>query len=146
MISGRRKTCKTYASAGQKVYSYRFDTPLWNAAVTDGAKHFVNVVFSFQNISGALGPLPAYESYRRLSRSIGAAYISFVTTGDPNQIRSQSGKADNNTDGSLPYWPAWTADRPQNMVLNSNRTTIEADDFRKEAMEYINSIDRELLA
>lgn len=136
MISGRRKTCQAYATAGQPVFSYRFDTPLWNAAVTDGVKHFVNVVFSFQNISGALGPVPAFESYKTLSNSIGAAYISFVNNGDPNQ----GGKS------GLPYWPAYKIGSPQNIVLNSNKTYVEADTFRKEAIDYINTIGRELLA
>ena len=36
MISGRRKTCEEYTSGGLPVFSYRFDTPLWNAAVTAG--------------------------------------------------------------------------------------------------------------
>jgi hypothetical protein len=71
MVAGRRKFCELYTKARMPVYSYRFDTPLWNAAVTDGAKHFVNVVFSFQNISGALGPLPQYQNYTNLSRNIG---------------------------------------------------------------------------
>lgn len=73
MISGRRKVCVEYTKAGLNVFSYRFDTPLvsklettcnrisgclsvsevltscqWNAAVTAGAQHFVNVVFSFR--------------------------------------------------------------------------------------------------
>ncbi len=43
MISGRRKLCEAYASADLPVFSYRFDTRRWNAAVTDGAKRFVKV-------------------------------------------------------------------------------------------------------
>ncbi|EHK97118.1 putative Lipase 2 [Glarea lozoyensis 74030] len=73
MIAQRRKMCEQYTHGRQKVWSYRFDTPLWNADVTHGARHFVNVVFSFQNISGALGPIPKFESYGKLSRDIGRA-------------------------------------------------------------------------
>lgn len=138
MISGRRRLCELYSAAGQAVYSYRFDTPLWNAAVTDGAKHFVNVVFSFQNISGALGPLPKYQSYRDLSRNIGRAYISFVYDHDPNTSRGNS--------STLPLWPRYNLDAPQNMVLNSNRTYVEDDTWRKEQIDFINTISRELLA
>ncbi|KAH8817204.1 Alpha/Beta hydrolase protein [Xylogone sp. PMI_703] len=138
MISGRRKVCEEYASAGLPVYSYRFDTPLWNAAPTAGAQHFVNVVFSFQNISGALGPLPQYQSYADLSKNIGRAYISFVNDHNPNTSRGRG--------STLPAWPAYNLHFPQNMVLNSNRTYVEPDTFRKEGIAYINTIDRELTA
>ncbi|KAH6691142.1 Alpha/Beta hydrolase protein [Leptodontidium sp. MPI-SDFR-AT-0119] len=137
MISGRRKFCELYTAAGQSVYSYRFDTPLWNAAVTDGARHFDNVVFSFQNISGALGPLPKYQNYTNLSHNIGKAYISFVHDHNPNTSRGNS---------TLPHWPKYDLDTPQNMVLNSNQTYVEPDTWRKEGIDFINTISREILA
>jgi cholinesterase len=137
MISGRRKTCEEYTRRGLPIFSYRFDTPLWNAPVTAGAQHFVNVVFSFQNISGALGPLPKYRNYTDLSHNIGKAYISFVNDLDPNTSKGNS---------TLPYWPRYTLATPQNMVLNSNRSYVEPDTFRKEGITFINTIDRELLA
>ncbi|TGO56317.1 hypothetical protein BCON_0079g00110 [Botryotinia convoluta] len=150
MISGRRKLCEIYAAASQSVYSYRFDTFLWNAAVTDGARHFVNVVFSFQNISGALGPLPQYQSYLDLSRNIGKAYISFVNYHDPNVLSNSSLSTISNSTTSvspnLPYWPLYNKDAPKNMVLNSNKTFIEDDTWRKEGIDFINwcGVDREL--
>ena len=137
MISGSRKFCEVYTKAGLPVYSYRFDTPLWNAAVTDGAKHFINVVFSFQNISGALGPLPQYQNYTSLARNIGKAYISFVNDHDPNTSRG---------DSTLPQWPRYSLGSPKNMVLNSNKTYVEDDIWRKEGIDFINTISRELLA
>ncbi|KAF5872377.1 putative carboxylesterase family protein [Botrytis fragariae] len=149
MISGRRKLCEIYAAASQSVYSYRFDTFLWNAAVTDGAKHFVNVVFSFQNISGALGPLPQYQSYLDLSKNIGKAYISFVNYHDPNLLSNSSLSTISNgtsINPNLPYWPLYNKDAPKNMVLNSNKTFIEDDTWRKEGIDFINwgGVDREL--
>lgn len=81
IISGRRKICVEYTKAGLNVFSYRFDTPLvsklettcnrisecpsvlevltsfqWNTAVTAGAQHFVNVVFSFRRSLCILPP------------------------------------------------------------------------------------------
>lgn len=138
MISGRRKFCELYTQAGQAVYSYRFDTPLWNAAVTDGAKHFVNVVFSFQNISGALGPVPKYQNYADLSHNIGKAYISFAHDHDPNSSRGRN--------STLPHWPRYNLRKPQNMVLNANRTYVEDDTWRKKEIDFINSVAREILA
>ncbi|EMR81891.1 putative carboxylesterase family protein [Botrytis cinerea BcDW1] len=150
MISGRRKLCEVYAAASQSVYSYRFDTFLWNAAVTDGVKHFVNVVFSFQNISGALGPLPQYQSYLDLSQNIGKAYISFVNYHDPNALSNSSlstiSNSTSSTGTNLPHWPLYNKDTPKNMVLNSNKTFVEDDTWRKEGIDFINwgGVDREL--
>ncbi|KAI9051827.1 hypothetical protein LZ554_004089 [Drepanopeziza brunnea f. sp. 'monogermtubi'] len=136
MISGRRKFCEVYAAAGQDVYSYRFDTPLWNALPYHGARHFDNVVFSFQNISGRLGPLPQYQNYTDLSRNIGKAYVSFVNDYDPNTSRG---------DSTLPRWPKYDLDKPTNMVLNSNLPFVEDDTWRKERIDFINSVAREIL-
>lgn len=132
MIAQRRKMAEAYAAAGQDVYSYRFDTPLWNASVQTGSNHFSNVVFSFQNISGALGP---YESYKNLSLGIGAAYAQFVATGDPNG-------------GALPHWPKYELAAPVNMVLNANGSFVEEDTWRKEGIAFINTheVSRELLS
>lgn len=140
IIAQRRKMCEQYTAANTSdIYSYRFDTPLWNATTPIYIKHFDNVVFSFQDISGALGPLPEYESYKALSLSIGKAYANFVGTHNPNGLGggNQTGLAE---------WPKWTPDQPQNIVLNSNGTFVEADTWREEGIAFINSISRELLA
>lgn len=122
--------------------------------MTAGAQHFTNVVFSFrksirpfqsqlpsnalrENISGALGPLPKYQNYTNLSYDIGKAYISFVNDQNPNTSSGNS---------TLPHWPKYDLGTPRNMVLNSNLTYVEEDTFRKEGIDFINSIDRELLA
>ncbi|KAL1964878.1 hypothetical protein VTN77DRAFT_6231 [Rasamsonia byssochlamydoides] len=136
MIAQRRKVCEVYTSAGQDVYSYRFDTPAWNAVPTDGIPHFVNVAFSFQNISGNLGPLPQYQSYKNLSFDIGRAYVNFVYDHNPN----------GDSEGGLPSWPKYSLQQPTNMVLNSNGSFVEADTWRKAGITFINTIWRELLS
>jgi carboxylesterase type B len=146
MISGRRKTCEEYVKGGvSDVYSYRFDTPLWNASAPVSVPHFVNVVFSFQNISGALGPLPEYQSYKDLSLSIGKAYASFVNHHQPNGAARGGNYGAVNVTG-LPLWPKYSLNEPKNMVLNANGSFVEDDTFRKEGIAFINTIDRELLA
>jgi carboxylesterase type B len=137
MIAQRRKMCEVYTEAGKKVYSYRFDTPLWNQTAPISVPHFANVVFSFQNISGALGSLPQYQSYKDLSTDIGKAYVNFVTTGDPNGRNASS---------RFPRWPQYVLDAPRNLVMNSNGSYVEADTWRKEGIAFINTIWRELLA
>lgn len=147
IIAGRRKMCEIYTEASQNVYSYRFDTPLWNASITTGAQHFVNVVFSFQNISGALGPLPQFQSYKDLSTSIGEAYVRFVNSLDPNPQAATNSNGTNSTT-MLPYWPKYDVGAPMNMVLNSNGSYVEDDTFRKAGIDYMNTamVERELLS
>lgn len=135
MIAQRRKMCEVYTRAGKDVWSYRFDTPLWNQSVPVSVPHFVNVVFSFQNISGALGPVTQYQAYKDLSTSIGRAYVNFVVGGNPN----------GNNGTGLPNWPKYALDAPRNMVLNSNGSFVEGDTWRREGIAFINSISRELL-
>lgn len=145
IIAQRRKTCEEFVKNGvSDVYSYRFDTPLWNATAPVSVPHFVNVMFSFQNISGALGPLPKYESYKALSLSIGKAYASFVTSHQPNGAVTGAYGGGNVT--GLPMWPKYELAVPKNMVLNSNGSFVEDDTWRREGIAFINSISRELLA
>lgn len=140
IIAQRRKTAREFVTGGiANVYSYRFDTPLWNATIPIYIKHFDNVMFSFQNISGALGPLPKYQSYKDLSLGIGKAYANFVGSHDPN------GVGGGNQTG-LPEWPKYTLENPTNVVLNSNGSFVEDDTWREEGIAFINSISRELLA
>ena len=101
-------------------------------------------MFSFQNISGALGPLPEYQSYKDLSLSVGKAYASFVNSHQPNGAVKGSGGRGNVT--GLPTWPKYTLGARKNMVLNANGSFAEDDTFRREGIKFINSISRELLA
>ncbi|KUI56254.1 Lipase 4 [Cytospora mali] len=148
MHSGRRKMCELYAgTAGQDVYSYRFDTRLWNKTALAGIQHFDNVAFSFQNISGLLGPSPTYDDDLRIARSVGVAYVSFVHNLDPNPPSSWD--VDSKVDRiPLPKWPRYKIHSPQNMVFNVTGPWVEADTWRKEGIAYLNTYDvaRELLA
>ncbi|KAG8629734.1 hypothetical protein KVT40_001353 [Elsinoe batatas] len=150
IIAQSRKTAEQFVNNSvSDVYRYRFDVPLWNATSPIGSKHFDNVVFSFQNISGALGPLPKYQSYKDLSLSIGRAYANFVGTYNPNGRAVGGGGYSNGTSTNstgLPEWPAFTIEDPKDMLLNSNGSFVESDTFRKEGIAFINSISRELLA
>ncbi|KUI64915.1 Lipase 4 [Cytospora mali] len=148
MHSGRRKMCELYAgTAGQDVYSYRFDTRLWNKTAIAGIQHFDNVAFSFQNISGLLGPSPTYDDDLRIARSVGVAYVSFVHNLDPNPPSSWD--VDSKVDRMpLPKWPKYNVHSPKNMVFNVTGPWVEADTWRKEGIAYLNTYDvsRELLA
>jgi carboxylesterase type B len=144
MIAGRRKMCELFSEpqVNQSVYSYRFDTQLWNRPEIDGVMHFDNVAFSFQNISGLLGPVSMNEEHWQLARAIGRAYVRFAYFSNPNpeDIHDQVGQI-------LPYWPRYSVSQPRNMVLNASRSYIETDTYRKEGISVINSpeVSRELL-
>jgi carboxylesterase type B len=140
MVGGRRKVAEVWTAAGAKVWSMRFDTPSWNAKDSDGSKHGVEVVFTFQNMTGQLGPMPQFKHYKTLSEAIGRAYIGFVNRYDPNPVHRTGGD-----EGWLPKWPNY-GERVANMVLNANGSYVEGDYWRKEGIEFINRISRELLA
>ncbi|KAI1828296.1 alpha/beta-hydrolase [Xylaria intraflava] len=141
MMAGRRRMTELYSTAlagtDAHVYSYRFDQRPWNGDPWDGVEHFDNVAFSFQNISGLLGPSPAYDSHAKLSRAIGEAYTAFVNHLDPNAAG-----------GLLPFWPAYDVAAPKNMVLNATVSWVEDDVWRKEGIAYIGRADvaKELLS
>lgn len=151
MMSGRRNLCELFSRAGLDVYSYRFDTRLWNYTRAEGVPHFVNVAFSFQNITGLLGPFPEYKRDAQLSRAIGEAYVRFVYSLDPNPAegRTVSRRADPDIEAmKLPHWPKYNLDKPENMVLNATHPYVEPDTWRKDGIAFMNTYDvsRELLS
>ncbi|KAK7217924.1 hypothetical protein V2G26_005927 [Clonostachys chloroleuca] len=143
MISGRRKMAELYTSAGKDVFSYRFDQLAYGYNEWDGVKHFANVAFSFQNISGNIGPSPQYDTHLDLARAIGQAYVRFVYDLNPNPSNKYG-----NQEKLLPEWPVYDNNEPKNMVLNATENRVEDDTWRKEGIAYINSYEvaRELYA
>ncbi|EPS41662.1 hypothetical protein H072_4438 [Dactylellina haptotyla CBS 200.50] len=137
MIAPRRRVSEQYTRAGLKVFSYRFDALQYGQNPKYGVGHFQNVVYTFQNISGLLGPLPAYANDKVLSTSMGRAYISFVYDHDPNTSRGH--------ESTLPHWPQYDLKRPKNMVFNATHGSwVENDTYRKKAMAFLNQVDSEL--
>ncbi|KAI9164105.1 Cholinesterase [Paramyrothecium foliicola] len=136
MIAGRRRVAEQLTAVGSPVYSYRFDTLGYGQRWDRGVGHFQNVPFSFQNISGDLGPMPQYKHYRALSEDIGRAYISFVHDYDPNSSRGNA--------STLPVWPKYNLEHPKNIVLDANGSYIEDDTYRKEGMAFLNEVQANL--
>ncbi|VUC23902.1 unnamed protein product [Clonostachys rosea] len=145
IVAGRRKTCEYLGDDDGKfpVYSYRFNTRLWNRTESQGVQHFDNVAFSFQNITGLLGPAPEYSSHVKLARAIGRAYVRFAYNANPNPTGRHG-----HSQSLLPYWPRYSLSRPQNMVFDANGSFLESDTWRKEGITYLNSapVSRELLS
>lgn len=145
MTAGRRRMCELYADASQPVFSYRFDQRLWSRSEEEGVQHFDNVAFSFQNISGLLGPAE-YEDHARLARAVGEAYVRFVYDLDPNPREDALGGTERPA-ANVPHWPRYSVEEPVNMVFNASEIFLEDDTYRKDGMVFINSpvVTRELL-
>ena len=127
-----------------KVYSYRFDQAPWGAPVSEGVEHFVNVAFSFQNISGNLGAA-APPSYAQLAERIGVAYAGFVVQQDLNAFVARAKASSGDRLAGFPDWPSYT-NGPANMVMNATASYVEADTWRTEGIEFLQSIFRQVQA
>jgi para-nitrobenzyl esterase len=101
---------------GAPVYVYRFD---WETPEGGGhmrSPHAVEVPFVFENIKVA-GPLISKmpEAFA-LSEKIGAAWVGFARTGNPNVP-------------VLPRWPAYSVETRDTMLFN-NESRVEQDPER----------------
>lgn len=91
------------------------------------------LIFVFNNpssdLSNWIGPLPSYHA---LSDFMSRSWLSFVYDLDPNR---------HGIDG-LPYWPAYDASNPMNMVFmaedNHEGSYVERDDYRSEQLLWWN--------
>ncbi|KAH8152546.1 uncharacterized protein LAJ45_03386 [Morchella importuna] len=131
MDAPRRLLAETYSAKGvdQKVYSYRFDSPLQNTTSKVGVGHFSDIPYVFSNtdnkIITALGDDP---SHVKLGHLMARMWASFVTDLDPNG---------HGVDG-IAKWPDYRKG-PNNFVFRNDTSYVEADTYRKEGMAYINS-------
>lgn len=146
MIAQRRWVTQLYSAVSylkDKIYSFRFDQAPYNAPITEGVEHFVNVAFSFQNISGVLGNAPA--SYKALAERVGVAYVGFVAEQDPNAFAAKANSSGSADLASFPEWPPY-GEGPMNMVMNATASYAEPDTFRAEGIAFLQTIFRQVQA
>ncbi|KAI4740294.1 alpha/beta-hydrolase [Aureobasidium sp. EXF-12298] len=130
-IANRRKTCEVWAANNVSAYSYRFNAiPAGSSYVA----HFQEVAFVFNNLNGigyAVDPFANKSSaFTELSDFMSKSWVTFVHDLNPN------GYAGKNS--SLPNWPVYSVDAPQNMVFDANVTSYaEPDTWRAEGMKLI---------
>ncbi|KAH0342270.1 alpha/beta-hydrolase, partial [Aureobasidium melanogenum] len=130
-IANRRKTCETWAANNVSAYSYRFN------AIPTGSEfvaHFQEVAFVFNNLNGlgyAIDPFANKSSaFTDLSDFMSKSWVTFVHDLNPN------GYAGKNS--SLPTWPVYSVEAPQNMVFDANVTShAEPDTWRAEGIKLI---------
>ena len=121
-------------------YCYRFNVHSADAPLLSGVTHFEEVAFVFHNIAG-LGyhygkPFAGVpQSYIDLSSMMASMWASFIHDLDPNPSRGVVRPA--------VYWDPYSTDRPVDFCLDANTTShMEADTWRKDGIEYINSVAR----
>ncbi|KAL6238341.1 hypothetical protein BDW75DRAFT_237440 [Aspergillus navahoensis] len=139
MHANRRRQTEVWAQHGIPTYAYRFNMRSGNVDWIGGAEHFEEVAFVFRNFEG-LGyhyglPFDGMpETYKELSTLMASMWASFIVDLDPNTgVESEV------------YWEKYGADEPVDIVFDANVTGLgylEDDTWRKEGIDFLNSIAR----
>ncbi|CCX14327.1 Alpha/Beta hydrolase protein [Pyronema domesticum] len=125
MDAPRRLLAETASGLGSPVFSYRFDANLPNNTKAIGVGHFQDVPFVFSNPVQTFAPLGNDTARLALAHKMARFWTAFAHDGNPGA-----------------EWPAYTKEKPQNMVLRTDKSYVEADTYRVTAMKYINSMLR----
>jgi para-nitrobenzyl esterase len=109
MISSNRKgviataNAKSNQEAPVYVAWFGWEPPLFNGRMR--AFHCLDICFWYYNTDLMLSHTGGGKRPRELSENMSGALLQFMRTGDPNG-------------GGLPYWPAYTVEKGETMVLN----------------------------
>ncbi|KAJ6014738.1 hypothetical protein N7540_009329 [Penicillium herquei] len=136
MHANRRRQCEAWTETSTPAYCYRFNVHAADTPILVGATHFEEVSFVFNNIYGdgyhygkPFAGVP--QSYYDLSSMMTSMWASFIHDLDPNP----------GTVNKSVHWKAYGSDNPVDLFLNANTTShMEADTWRKEAIDYLNSV------
>lgn len=138
MHANRRRQCEAWTEASTPAYCYRFNVRSADVPILSGATHFEEVSFVFHNIAG-LGyhygkPFAGVpQSYIDLSSMMTSMWASFIHDLNPNSgVVNQSIR-----------WGVYDNEKPLDLFLDANTTShMEPDTWRKEGIDYINSVAR----
>ncbi|GAA6030806.1 hypothetical protein JCM8097_008885 [Rhodosporidiobolus ruineniae] len=129
--AGRRELAELM-SKSVPVYSYHFDQATQNATVEMGVTHFDEVDYVFG--------IPEYQGDRpgdrNLSRLMTSQWVSFMHDHTPN----------NHGIPDVPTWPTYNTSAPTNLYYSRKEVRLEADDWRKEQLAFVTSLNGELWA
>lgn len=145
MHANRRRQCEAWAETGTPAFCYRFNVRSADADYLQGSMHFEEVAFVFKNIEGRgyhygkpFRGVP--ESYVQLSQVMTSMWAAFIHDLDPNLA---AGAVDGGGGSDGLRWDSYGQDNPVDLLFDAdaNATTsrMEADTWRKEAIDYINS-------
>ncbi|KAJ5273522.1 hypothetical protein N7478_008647 [Penicillium angulare] len=134
MVAPRRLLAHTMSTFTDHVYSYRWDVAALNDTTTIGVQHFAEIPFVFanpvQNITSLGADLPGRLALGQMAARM---WTSFAADLDPNGHGILN----------IPKWTRFSS-HTENFVfrLPRNQSYVEADDYRVEGIDYINSIAR----
>ncbi|KAF5328117.1 hypothetical protein D9758_018389 [Tetrapyrgos nigripes] len=121
--SQRRFWIQTASNAGVKTFGYLFTQPQAGSGRL-GVFHSSELVYVYGDVEN---PTPSDAA---LSSNMMDYWISFATSLDPND-----GKGSSRTE-----WPQYTPDNQVIIQLNGDNLTAIPDDYRKEQIDFINSM------
>ncbi|OQE38381.1 hypothetical protein PENCOP_c008G00547 [Penicillium coprophilum] len=136
MHANRRRQCEAWAETSTPAYCYRFDVRSADVPPLSGVTHFEEVSFVFHNIAG-LGyhdgkPFAGVpQSYIDLSSMMTGMWASFIHDLDPNLGAVKAPV----------YWDSYSKNKPVDLCLDTT-SHMEADTWRKDGIDYINSVAR----
>ncbi|CAG8245182.1 unnamed protein product [Penicillium nalgiovense] len=138
MHANRRRQCEAWAETSTPAYCYRFNVRSADVPPLSGVSHFEEVSFVFHNIAG-LGyhygkPFAGVpQSYIDLSSMMTSMWASFIHDLDPNPGPVETPV----------HWDSYSTSNPVDLCFNANTTShMEADTWRKDGIDYINSVAR----
>lgn len=139
MHANRRRQCEAWSEVSTPAYCYRFNVHSAEKPEIYGSTHMAEIAFVFNNIAGQgyhYGkPFDgAPQSYIDLSSMMAGMWSSFIHDLNPN-----SGVFNTSV-----HWAAYDKDAPAYLFLDANTTGthMEPDTWRKDAIDYINSVPR----
>ncbi|OQE16020.1 hypothetical protein PENFLA_c029G04002 [Penicillium flavigenum] len=138
MHANRRRQCEAWAETSTPAYCYRFNVRSADVPPLSGVTHFEEVSFVFHNIAGIgyhygkpFAGVP--QSYIDLSSMMTSMWASFIHDLDPNPGA---------VNGPV-HWDSYSTNDPIDLCFNANTTShMEADTWRKDGVDYINSVAR----
>ncbi|KAL2817523.1 Alpha/Beta hydrolase protein [Aspergillus cavernicola] len=142
MHANRRRQCEVWAESSTPAYCYRFNMRGADTDYINGAGHFEEIAFVFNNLAGLgyhygkpFAGMP--ESYKELSGMMAGMWAAFIHDLDPNTDEAV---------GEGVFWEGYEVDWPVDLVFDANVTSyMEEDTWREEGIDFINSLSRVLL-
>ncbi|KAF3037715.1 hypothetical protein E8E11_003177 [Didymella keratinophila] len=136
-IAPRRQTAASWARHNATAYAYRFNADQAGFVPELAVSHFKEIGFVFDNIAGVgfrpdIKPFAGKpQRYVDLAEFASRTWVGFVHDADPNAWRRGN--------ASVPAWPKYKLDEPEDFVFEVNRTSrLEADTWRKEGIDFVN--------
>ncbi|KEY73928.1 hypothetical protein S7711_07770 [Stachybotrys chartarum IBT 7711] len=137
MHAPKKLMVEAWVAQGATAYSYHWNVLVNGFAAENGAGHFQEVAFVFNNVNGegyttpvSVNPFEGQpETFAQLANLMSRMWISFFVHGDPNYNKANCLR-----------WPVYELEDPKNFVFDVNVTGlgyIEQDVYREAGIDYL---------